>query len=98
MTKPNYVTRDITRDQFEELGLRWSGSAVVRDDIVDTTRWGIVHRVVFSLDGDLWQVEFEEPATEMQETDPFEYGDTIEARKVEARRVEVTEYHPVIAN
>lgn len=92
------MTREITKDQFEELGLRWDGSAVVRDEIVDTTRWGIIHRVVFLLDGAFWQVEFEVPATEMQETDPFEYGDTIEARKVEPHQVMVTEYHPVIAD
>lgn len=97
MTKPSYVTRDFTKDELDELEVRFGGASVVRDDIVDTTRWGIVHKVVFRADGDLWEITFEEGATEYQEQDPFEYGPHT-ARKVEARKVEVTEYHPVIAD
>lgn len=96
MTKPNYVTRDFTRDEFEELGVMWGGAAVVQDEIIDNTRWGIVHKVVFLFEGDFWEATYEVGATEYQESmDPFEFG-SIQARKVEPRKVEVTEYHPVV--
>jgi len=96
--KPNYVTRDFTRDEFEELGVLWGGDAVVRDDIIDNTRWGIVHKVVFRADDVLWEATYEVGATEYQESmDPFEFG-AITARKVEPREVTVSEYHPVVAD
>lgn len=39
------------------------------DNIVGTSRWGLLHKAVWEYEGRYWQVRYEEPATEYQEWD-----------------------------
>lgn len=56
---------------------------IVEDNIIDSTRWSIVHRVVFVLDGKYYQTKYSRGATEYQDERPFEYdGDLIEVTEV----------------
>ncbi len=43
------------------------GAENVQDEIIDTTRWGVIHAITFERDGELWQFTTEDPATEMQD-------------------------------
>jgi hypothetical protein len=50
---------------------------VIKDDIVGTSRWSELHRVVFKRieDGTLWAMRYSVGATEMQDEQPFENTD-----------------------
>lgn len=63
----------------------------VEDEIVDTSRWGIVHQAVYRENYRYWMVTYEEPATEMQDWDS--YGTTI--YEVESYAVTVTKYRKI---
>lgn len=68
----------------------------VRDDIIDTTRWSIVHELVFSYDGKFYQTTYSVGATEQQDESPFQYeDDQIDCTEVEPVEVTKIEYRPV---
>ena len=69
-------------------------NAVV-DKIIDTTRWSIVHEIVFKDNGKFYQTTYSEGATEMQPERPWEYDDEIECTEVELREVKVKKWIPV---
>ena len=59
------------------------GYAIVEDEILDTTRWSIVHVLVFSVGEQLFQIDYSVGATESQDESPFEYApDEIECQEV----------------
>lgn len=68
----------------------------VESKMLDTTRWGIINRVVFidKASNKYYAFTFEEGATEMQDYDEFEDG-SIEAYEVAPFKVTVTEFHKV---
>lgn len=59
------------------------GFELVSDDITDTTRWSVLHYVVFKFDGKFYATGYSEGATEYQDESPFEYEpDEIECKEV----------------
>lgn len=77
-----------------ELGLPYEGN-VIYDKIIDTTRWSIVHEIVFEDNGKFYQTTYMEGATEIQDERPWEYEDVIECTEVALREVKVKKWVPV---
>lgn len=66
---------------------------LIRDEIIDNTRWSIVHGMVFKFDGKFYSTSYSVGATESQDEGPFEYDpDQIECAEVEPIEVTVIEY------
>lgn len=80
-------TRTFTRDELDELGLPWE---LQDSEEVERHRWYTVRRGVFELEGAHWEVEYIDPATEMQEDiDPWADAVAVIAHKVVRRPVTV---------
>jgi len=77
----------------DELDLPYSNTVV--DKIIDTTRWSIVHEIVFENNGKFYQTTYSEGATEMQDERPWEYEDEIECIEVELREIKIKKWMPV---
>lgn len=73
----------------KELQLPWSA---IYDEIVTNTRWSIIHKCVFELDGKFWMVRYSVGATESQFEDPWDYEETIEGHTVELKDVVVKQW------
>lgn len=72
-----------------ELDLPYSA---LLDEITDTSRWSIHHRIIFSYQGKFYQAYYSEGATEMQDESPWEYEDEIECVEVELKEVKVKKW------
>ncbi|MNH75641.1 hypothetical protein D3C73_278910 [compost metagenome] len=68
-------------------------SAMV-DEITDTSRWSIHHKIVFEHDGKFYQAHYSEGATEMQDESPWEYEDEVDCVEVELREVKIMKWVP----
>lgn len=55
---------------------------LVREDVVDSSRWSIIKRLLFREIGqdesEAWLAHYSVGATELQSEGPFEYEDTVE--------------------
>lgn len=77
----------------DELHLPYENAIV--DSIIDTTRWSIIHEIVFADKGKFYRTTYSEGATECQDERPWEYEDEIECEEVELREVKVKKWMPV---
>jgi hypothetical protein len=69
---------------------------VIEDEIVDHTRWSVVHNMIFSYEGKHYETSYSRGATEMQDEQPYEYdGDEIEVLEVEKVAIVKHEWRPV---
>lgn len=66
--------------------------SAILDEITDTSRWSIHHRIIFAYQGKFWETYYSEGATEMQDERPWEYDDTIECIEVELKEVKVKKW------
>ena len=82
------MTREEALDILDE------GTDVVLDEIVDTGRWSIHHRVVIRFNGKLYRGSYSVGATENQDESPWEY-ETPVFTEVEAYEKTVTDYRKV---
>ena len=64
----------------------------ILDKIIDTTRWSIIHEIVFEDNGKFYQTTYSEGATESQDERPWEYKDEVECYEVELREVKVKKW------
>lgn len=64
----------------------------ILDKIIDTTRWSIIHEIVFEDNGKFYQTTYSEGATECQDERPWEYENEIECYEVELREVKVKKW------
>jgi hypothetical protein len=81
--------RQFGRGEIEEM--TWGGSGdleLVEKHFSRTSRWEIWWWYIFRADGELWRVEFNEPATEMQEADWPEVFEPERVEPVEVIRIE----------
>lgn len=83
-------SRDYLRD---DLHLPYENFIV--DTIVGTTRWAIVHEIIFEDKGKFYQTRYLEGATELQDEIPWEHDNLIECTEVELREVKVKKWMPV---
>lgn len=78
----------------KELGLPYD-CKLIEDDIIDTTRWSIVHEIVFEDKGKFYMTTYSEGATEYQDERPWEYEDEVKCTEVELKEVKVKKWMPV---
>lgn len=86
------TTRDLTVDELEELGLPWEKLA---SEVVSEHRWYTRRTAVFEHEGAFWQVEFMDPASELQEGQEIWDSTVVTAVQVEKRPVTVVRWFPV---
>lgn len=67
----------------------------VYDEIIDHTRWSVVHAVVFKYEGKYWQTKYSVGATESQDERLWEGQDEVACREVELKEVLVKQWVPV---
>lgn len=91
----SFEKRSFERGIIEELqwGSPPDGYELVEKTFSRTSRWAIWYHVVFSYGGQLWRVELNEPATEMQEAD---WPEELEAEPVTPVTVECTVYSSLL--
>ncbi|MCM3387228.1 hypothetical protein M3649_03665 [Ureibacillus chungkukjangi] len=73
----------------EELGLPYSA---ILDEIEETSRWSVHHRIVFAHDGKFYEAYYSEGATEMQDERPWEYDEEVECDEVELKEIKVRKW------
>jgi hypothetical protein len=78
---------------MDELDLPYENTIVNR--IVNTTRWSIIHEIVFEDNGKFYMTTYSEGATEYQDERPWEYDDEIKCTEVELKEVKVKKWIPV---
>lgn len=74
------------------------GIEVIEDEVEDTTRWSVIHSVVFKdlETGKFYSTGYSVGATEYQDESPFEYEpDVVKCEEVEPVEVTVIQYHRV---
>lgn len=87
-------TKVFSKDYLvDELDLPYENTIVNR--IVDTTRWSIIHEIVFEDNGKFYMTTYSEGSTEIQDERPWEYDDEIECTEVELKNVKVKKWVPV---
>lgn len=97
MAKKAFVTRTFTIDEIDEWDLPWGTNHMVQsDEITDHNRWSIWHELIFEAPDDkkLWKLEYQVPATEMQDCD--RWPDLV-GIQVEAQEVTTIKYVEVVA-
>ena len=62
------------------------------DEITDTSRWSVHHRIVFKHDDKFYETYYSEGATEMQDESPWEYEEEVECHEVELKEVKVVKW------
>lgn len=68
----------------------------IENEIIDHTRWSVVHSIVFKwTDGKHYSASYSKGATECQDEGPWEYEDEVNCQEVELREVKVTQWMPV---
>jgi hypothetical protein len=78
-----------------ELDLPYSA---ILDEITDTSRWSIHHKIVFEHEGKYYRTFYSEGATEMQDESPWEYEKEVDCVEVELKEVVVEQWVPVNNN
>ena len=87
--------KDFTKEYLkEELELPWNDDLVQEDKITDTSRWSVIHDLIFKdpADGKFYATYYSIGATENQDESPWEYGSTIECNEVELKEVIVKQW------
>jgi len=87
MVRTKVFSKDYLMD---ELDLPYENTIVNR--IVDTTRWSIIHEIVFEDNGKFYMTTYSEGATEIQDERPWEYDDEIKCIEVELKEVKVKKW------
>ena len=68
----------------------------VLDEIVDTSRWSVHHKLVFAFGGKFFRTHYSVGATEQQDERPFEYDpDMIECEEVFPHERTIIVYEPI---
>ena len=93
--KKNIVKKNFSAKYLkEELGLPYDCTPII-DRIVDSTRWSVIHDIVFEDKGKFYRTSYSVGATECQDEKPWEYENTVECTEVELREVKVKRWVPV---
>lgn len=74
---------------INELGLPYRA---ITNKIIDTSRWSIIHEIVFEDNNKFYQTTYSVGATECQDESPWEYDDIIECDEVELREVKIKKW------
>ena len=83
------------QDLIDLLGGEESPLTEISNKIVDTSRWSIHHKLIFSFGGKFYQTHYSTGATECQDERPFEYDpDEIGCEEVLPVQKTITVYVP----
>ena len=59
------------------------GVKIIENNIVDNSRWSVIHKIVFSFNGKFYESSYSIGATEQQDESPYEYdNEEIECSEV----------------
>lgn len=61
------------------------GRDVIKNDIIEHTRWSVLHEITFKRNDKLYQTTYAVGATEYQDETPWQYEDTIECYEVQPK-------------
>ena len=75
---------------IDELDLPYGRT--IMNKIIDTTRWSIIHEIVFEDNGKFYQTTYSEGATECQDERPWEYESEITCYEVELKEVTIKKW------
>jgi hypothetical protein len=67
-------------------------TSVLCPEVYDTSRWGIIYRMVFKVEDRFYECVYESGATEMQDYDYLTEVDDYDCDEVFPREVTITEY------
>ena len=67
-------------------------ASALLDEITDTSRWSIHHRIIFAYQGRFYETYYSEGATEMQDESPWEYDNQVDCYEVEIKEVKVKKW------
>jgi hypothetical protein len=66
---------------------------VISNDIIDHSRWSVIHEMIFKYDGKFFKTSYSVGATEQQDERPYDYeGETIECKEVKPVEKTIIEY------
>lgn len=68
---------------------------IISDEVVDTRRWSVIHKIVIKLEDKFYQTHYSVGATENQDEEPWEYVDEVTFLEVIPVETIVTKYVPV---
>lgn len=68
---------------------------VIEDTICDTSRWSVLHNIIFPYKGKFYETQYSVGATEQQEESPWEYEEEVECVEVEQVETVVKAWKPV---
>lgn len=75
--------------------LEGSTGKIIKDELIDTSRWSLHYLMIFEFDGKTYSVTYSRGATESQDEQPFEYEgeyvDCYEVKPVEKTVIEWVE-------
>lgn len=94
------VTHVFSKEILVDLadGLPPEGFVIISDDIEDTSRWSIHHKMIFKFQDRFFQTTYSHGATESQDESPYEYeGDMITVVEVVPQEKTITVYVPKAA-
>ena len=73
----------IPKQELLDEEICWKGQRVVEDNIIDHTRWSVIHKVVFHwTDDKYYSTTYRVGATESQDEQPWEYENEVECEEV----------------
>ncbi len=92
MRRKIYLSKDFMR---EALCLPYDA---IEDNIIDNTRWSIIHEIIFEYNNKFYRTEYSIGATEMQDECPWDYMDEVECEEVIQKPITVMSWTPVEEN
>ncbi len=77
---------------LQEKDLPWSA---LEDRVIETTRWSVIHEIVFEHEGKFYETSYSIGATEMQHERPWEFEKEVECTEVRKVQKLVEVWEPV---
>lgn len=80
------MMQEIAYDDYSEANL-------IEDNIVEVSRWSIIHEIIFEYKEKFYKSSYSKGATEMQDESPYEYDeDMINCTEVEQKEIMVKQW------
>jgi len=76
----------------DELDLPYNSDIVKQDEVVDTSRWSVIHELIFEHEGKHYRTFYSKGATEYQDESPWEYDEDVKCTEVELKEVTVKQW------
>jgi hypothetical protein len=79
------------------LGLPYDAEegVIISDEIIDTSRWSVIHYIIFKFEDKFYGTSYSVGATEQQDEYPWEFEDPIHCEELVPIQKTITVYKPV---